>query len=392
MGARSLFLRSPLTWIVVGLRLAFLLGVVDLVSLGLIHGPADEAWFTSWQIPLQSVLINPVYTLEHVREAQAIRNLSSNGYSSNNRSASFVQAYAGQKIHLPPLMLAFAEFILHEIPTVEWQLDPAVVIGIFILILDFSIALLLEQLAHNCLYYQQSGGVVVRHREATLTLQHMDPRIRPGLGHIFPVAAGDTKSFVPWVSLPVWVAQLYFVNPVTVFAGSCYYGCFQNLPVWFLLQALVGASSPSARSRSSIWIAGNLALATYLDFHCIVFIVPITKWQAQRISVGVCFDVISVLLQGLSLMLVGGSKYVSIVVATHGHTFQLANMPPNLTTLWYLGMQVFLRFRLYLTIMLAGLPYLLVVPTAVRLYAYPDVLVRYQCGNALFHLCLSFQC
>ena len=379
LGCQPSFLRSRWTWIVVGLRLALLLGALDLSSL-LLNGPEEEAWFASLQTPLQSVLINPVYTLGHVREAQAIRHLSS------YQSASFVQAYANQRIHLPPLMLAFAEFILDEIPS-EWQFDPAVIVGVLVLILDFSIARLLEQLVYNCLNHPDS----LKH-EAALTLQHMDPRIRPGLGHIFPVAAGDTKSFVPWVSLPVWVAQLYFVNPVTVFAGSCYYGCFQNLPVWFLLQALVGASSPSARSRSSIWIAGNLALATYLDFHCIVFIVPITKWQAQRISVGVCFDVISVLLQGLSLMLVGGSKYVSIVVATHGHTFQLANMPPNLITLWYLGMQVFLRFRLYLTIMLAGLPYLLVVPTAVRLYAYPDVLVRYQCGNALFHLCLSFQC
>lgn len=369
----SFFLRSPLTWIVVGLRLAFLWGALDPSSLLLLDDGAEEQSFVaSLQTPLKSVLINPVYTLSHVREAQAIRLLSSGNSSSTSRSnaGSFANAYAGQRIHLPPLMLAAAEFVLKQFPP-EWNLDPSVLIAMLVLLLDLLIARLLERLASNCLNARPD---VVKH-EAALTLQHMDLKIRPALLHIFPVAAGDTKSYVQWSSLPGGIALLYFCNPVTMAAGG--YGCFQNLRVWLLLQALVGASAPPTNCRTSaVWIALTMSLATYLDIHCFVFIIPIAIWQADRKSVGVLFDLFNATLQGLSLVLVGSKNYLSTVVATHMHTFQLQNMQPSLTTLWYFGMQVFLRFRLYFTILLAGLPFLLIVPTTVRLYEYPDVLVR----------------
>jgi len=394
----------------VGLRLALLWGALDPASLLLLDGDLEEqAFVASLHTPLKSVLIHPIYTLSHVREAQAIRRLSTSSTSATSSSqtiisagGSFADAYAGQRIHLPPLMLAAAEFVLKEIPP-EWNVDPSIVVGLLIFLLDLLIARLLERLTVHCLYYGGAGDPNAVKHEAALTLQRMDPKIRPALLHVFPVAAGDDKSYFQWSSLPGGIAQLYFCNPVTMAAGG--YSCFQNLRVWFLLQALVGASSPPKRNRSSsssaVWIALTLALATYLDIHCFVFVIPITIWQADRESVGVLFDIFNATLQGLSLVLVGSKNYVSTVVATHLHTFRLQNMQPSLTTLWYLGMQVFQRFRVYFTILLAGLPFLLIAPTTVRLNEYPDVLVRFfwtffqkqlvaPCGIRLTRLCTLF--
>jgi len=48
---------------------------------------------------------------------------------------------------------------------------------------------------------------------------------------------------------------------------------------------------------------------------------------------------------------------------------------PSLTTIWHLGMELFLRFQVYFEFLLAGVPYLTVVPITIRLYMYPAVLV-----------------
>jgi len=353
---RSSFVRSPLTWMVTGLRIALTLGALDSLRL------MDQAWLASLRVPLKSVLINPTYTLEHVREAAAIRQLSASGSNSI-----FADAYAGQRIHLPPLMLAAAEFVLRQIPS-EWG-DPSLVVAVMILLLDFSIARLLERLTRNWLFHPGHKT------EAALTLHHMDTKIRPALLHIFPVAAGSTNSFFSFATLPGIIAMVYYANPITILAASMD-GCFQNLRVWLLLHALVAASSSSSEKRSIVWAALTLALATYLDIHCFVFVVPVAFFCCGRKPVGVLFDTFTAILHGLSLVLVGSEAFKSTYESTHLYTFQLENMQPSLTTLWYLGMQVFLRFRLYFSILLAGLPFLLVVPTTVRLYNYPDVLVR----------------
>jgi len=345
------FLRSPLTWTVTGLRLALILG-----ALRPLLNADGQRWFSSMQIPLESVLINPVYTLQHVREATAIRQLSSG-------SNQFEGAYAGRRVHLPPLMLATAESILNHIPA-EW--DPSMLVAILVMLLDLWIARLLERLARNLLFRPDN-----QHEAAVM--EHMDDKIQPKLVHIFPVTADDSKSLFHFSSLPFFISQMYYASPITIAAATT--GCFQNLRVWFLLQALVGASS-SRKGSSAVWTALALALATYLDIHCYVFMVPVALLNNGTLAGGVLFDSFTAILQGLSLALVGSNAYVTTFTTTHLSTFQLRSMQPCLSTLWYLSMQVFLRFRLYFTILLAGLPFLVIVPTTIRLYNYPDVLVR----------------
>ena len=152
-------------------------------------------------------------------------------------------------------------------------------------------------------------------------------------------------------------------------------GCFQNIPVLFAVVALLNASQGSL-----IWSALSLALATYINIHHAVFLVPSVKLiheRKKRISgFVVSFVVLALALQALSVYLIGRSNYSSVASLTHGWTFQIQGIEPSLSTLWYVGMEMFDRFSVYFTILIGGIPYLLILPLWIRLYRYPDAVVR----------------
>jgi hypothetical protein len=369
--ARSSFSTSPrsLNWITISVvvRLAILFRML----------PTDlSLWIESRA--LASAIISPVFTLDHVREAAAIRQLV--------EPHRFVDAYHGRQIHMPVLLLSCLEPLVEAVSSEYWQ---HVIFGFFLLLADFLIAQTLAKLAK---------GLLQRAKDDLWeeTLQRRMPQvILPKLSHIFPIwtepimpsiSEGDSQEKVETESEPLFhmndlafmVAQLYFMSPVTALSSGVF-GCVQNVRTLLVLFAILQACQ---KSGSTIVTAFSLAAATYIDIHSVVFLVPaaifLYEKKGQRSTSGlvVLFVIFSGCLQGLSFLLVGPRDYLSIVLTTHGHVFQLAGVAPSLSVLWYFAMEVFQRFTLYFTILLGGLPYLLVAPATIRLYRYPIELVR----------------
>lgn len=82
-------------------------------------------------------------------------------------------------------------------------------------------------------------------------------------------------------------------------------------------------------------------------------------------------------LQGLSLMLVGTSQYLDMLKGCYGHILTWKNLHPNFSVLWYFNMELFERFRIFFAVLINGVPYLMLLPTTIRLYRYPMVLVSF---------------
>jgi len=77
-------------------------------------------------------------------------------------------------------------------------------------------------------------------------------------------------------------------------------------------------------------------------------------------------------LQVLSLLLVGEvQNLMTSIVQTHGPSHVSVDHGPNLGMHWYLFIQMFQRFQTYFVVVWSGLPYVFIVPIALRLHRYP---------------------
>lgn len=357
------FTTCRITWVSVLVRLVLVFRLLP---------PDLAAWIQS--VGLASTLASPVYTLDHVREATAIRRLMA--------PHRFADAYQGHQIHLPPLVLACLQPFVVSIPTDYWQ---HAVLGVVLLVVDFLIAKLLEELGRALLQRAKDDCLEEE------SLQRVMPQvIQPKLSHIFPLWANtssasddasnaENEPLLRMQELPFLVAQLYFSSPITALSSGAF-DCFQSIRTLLILISIVQTCRPSG---SVVVAALSLAAATYFEIHSLVFLVPSAIFLYERMGQGavitfvICFGIFTDSLHGLSLLLVGPAEYGSIFLTTHGHVFQLAGVTPSLSVLWYFAMELFERFIGYFTILLGGLPYLLVAPTTIRLYRYPIELV---CG------------
>jgi GPI transamidase subunit PIG-U len=317
----------------------------------------------------------------------------------------FADAYRGGgsaqsiQIHIPPLALAALEALFTGKSI--W------IIATLILLIDLCIACTLEELARRSLQRESDADEMA-------IQQYMDPKIRPTqMVHLFPMTVSTTTGttasaaaaavtekngddtgmstrssnqsssllLIQWRDIPNGVAHLYYVNPITILATTQSHNdalCFQNVPFLVLVLSLAEACK-RPQTRSVAYMTCLLAVASYMDCHNSIFLVPMVLWQEsarQRRLTLILYVVFSFVLQLLSILLVGMDQYWSIVVATHLYPYRLAGLSPSLSTLWYFGMEVFLRFRTYFEFALGGIPYFLVAPLTIRLYPYPSVLVR----------------
>jgi hypothetical protein len=321
-----------------------------------------------------SVLVDPFFTLQHVREAAAVRRI----WGSDHR---FVDAYAADSIRLPPLLLAFLEAAVNRI-------DPllrTIVVCLLLTVIDFYIAKCLERIARAILLGRRTED---DDKWEESLQQSMSEKIRPDMAHIFPTmteagkastearGTGLDNPLVRMGEIPRLTAQLYYCSPITILASSAL-GCFQNVRILLFLGAVVEVCDAGSVTVAAFF----LSLATYMDVHVAVFLVPLALlWGRQKgcssAALVILFTVFSALLQGLAYMLVRDpARYLSILSATHLHSFQLTRLAPSLSILWYFSMELFQRFRVYFTCLLGGLPYLLILPTTIRLYRYPAALV-----------------
>ena len=95
-------------------------------------------------------------------------------------------------------------------------------------------------------------------------------------------------------------------------------------------------------------------------------------------------------LQGLSMMLVGTSNLQFVWAQTYGYQHGLKNLKPSLSAIWYMSVQLISVFRLFYSIVLTGLPFMITFPLLVRLHKQPFTLVRhtYVSNNiSITHFC-----
>ena len=336
---------------------------VSAIRLALLFGCNIEEWSKWIQTPvIQSVLIHDSFSIHSFEEALAVR-----GLVAPHR---FVDSYRGNRTPIPPLLLATIQPFITSYTSVYWR---HVSIGVALLLVDYAIAWTMHQIAQMLISRKRSW-------EDKLEMS-MSAKLFPSLSHIFetPILSrrqgGDSEPLFRSESLPFVVAHLFYASPITLVAGSIL-RCLQSIPVLFLLGAIYHAASGSG---SRTWSALSLAAAAYLHISNIIFLIPIAQLyrEHKRPMVPYCIlcAVLLLSLYGLDFLLVGEQDYMSVFASTHLRTFCLARLKPSLSTLWYLGMELFDRFSAYFTLFLGGLPYILIVPTTIRLYRYPEALV-----------------
>ncbi|GKZ00914.1 hypothetical protein MPSEU_001042900 [Mayamaea pseudoterrestris] len=317
---------------------------------------------------LSSVLVDPVFTVKHVREALAIQSLTGHPYS----TITFRDAYAiPGTIHLPPLLLAVCELVFVQVDAENkiGQLKR----GLLLIIIDLLVARSLELIAKSAICRLDAAN------NWEESLQQKIPHIlQAPLLHVFGLHT-ETKSdssqpLLHLSDLPRFVSQLYYASPIVMLATAK--GSFQNLETLFIVQALAqSALSTGSVVSSAMW----LALATYMNIHCVIMLIPIAIWMHRRSKQDATLTIIlsflfSAALQLLTLLLIGSERYYNVMVATQFHSFSFVGMQPSLSTLWYLSMELFGRFRNYFTILLGGVPYITIIPLTVRLHKYPFAL------------------
>jgi hypothetical protein len=341
------FWRLPSTWVVTGIRLMVLM----MTQIGIPSGLKRNWWQSS---SFTQMLVHPSYTLTHVREALAVQQLS---------GGRFVSAYAAQRVRIPPLLLA-------ALMPLATSRDAEVTLSILCLLMDFLLAAMLESIARMALFTNRIEQTDEESREQ----EQLPAAIRPGSHHVFAIFKDlkDGESLIPMESVPLLVAQFYYWSPVVVLSGSAY-SCCQCLPAFLLIASLHEAVR---RGGSLPFSTLFLAAATYLELHHVVFLLPLLAlpiMSGRRSQLIISFAFWFLCVQGLSYQLAGPRSVIKVIQATYGMGW--STIRPSLSVQWYFAMQLFLRFREYFGTLLLGLPYVVVLPIAMRLYKYPMVLV-----------------
>ena len=368
---KNCFWREPSTWLVTLIRVSILLGAQTGFSPGF-----ERSW---WQSPsFTQILIRPSYSLSHVQEALAIRDLG---------GGSFIGAYAARRIRLPPLLLA----TLMPLATTKYA---EVYLSLLCLLMDLLLAAMLESIARIALFTNRSELVDQESHEQEL----LPAAIQPNQRHVFATSKGckGDKTLIPMESLPLLVAQVYFWSPVVILSGSAY-SSFQGLPGFLAIASIAEALRRGGSLPLSTFF---LAMACYLELYYVVFLLPLltfpimTGRQSQLVF---SYMFWFVCLHGLSYQLVGSKNLSKVIHATYGLGWN--TIRPSLSVQWYFAMQLFSRFLGYFGTLILGLPYILPIPIAIRLYRYPMTLVCRRALHYLFrlerklsHYSLTFSC
>ena len=206
---------------------------------------------------LQSILIHPIYTVRHIHKAQAMRQLSSSSSSSfateiydhdddrtttttgssssTSRRFKFAHAYHHSRqhhhqhrhihnqIHLPPLVLFVMETILYLFQTTtstsqfNWFL-----FRIFLLIIDWVIAIQLYQLVTNLLYSNMQQDTISTddtttsssRNEIQILQEQMNPKLHPSLRMLQLIPISSSSTFT--TSTTVTKTMTAMVTPILI--------------------------------------------------------------------------------------------------------------------------------------------------------------------------------
>ena len=323
--------------------------LVVLVRVGLLLScfQWNQQWATTIQSnpALSSLLVRATSTMEYWHELRAQHAVM----------GIFPEEYKNR-----PMLY---QFLLPLIEQLEYSGTFASIgIGIFLILVDFLVAWLIEQLGVYLLHHE--------HKDREDLFQLIMPEsIQPKRATVFQLS-WDQNATLPTddekptsmsrSQFPTLGAMLYLYSPLTILCGVQL--SFQSLVFLGTLWTCYECSRPRVNSS---WAAFVLAMVAYIEPFLLVMVIPCFQLTKHSKSFLVFTAVYFTALHLLSFLLVGAFM-VNINFPIYSH--------PNLGPLWYFTMQVFPRFQLFFQVMFAGLPYLLVLPLMIRLYRYPLVL------------------
>ena len=371
------------------LRLALVFDLVPSIITAQLNSP-----------PITSALINPLYTVRHLREGNFLLDLSSTQTQVNNTppdiGMTLDHAYDGMVFHLPPLMLLVFRPLF---ATIQSRYLQDLVIGAIFVVIDLAVALCLYDICRGILLNNTARS----EREIKLEAD-MNDKIRPKRAWIFGIdprekdasSGKDVQPAVVTISdLPQLCCLLYYCNPIAIVA-SCGSKAqsLQSLLYLFLLlgvrEAVVATNMTKTssykggkhRAKIAFAAASYLALASYVELYSFVYLVPISIWignahrEDMKQGIALCilfFCLWFGLLQILSATLV--EDYVTVCSKTYGYVHGFFDLSPNMGLNWYFFMQMFDRFRRYFVALFTMLQFIFVAPLTIRLYEYPIILV-----------------
>ena len=336
--SRPSLLTSRYSILVVFLRVVLLLS----------HFQWNQQWITTIQSnpALASLLVRSTSTMEYWHELQAQH---------------AVMGVIPEEYKRKPMLY---QFLLPLIERLDYSgTFTSIAVGIFLLLVDFLVAWLIEQLGIFLLHHE--------HKDREEIVQLIMPEaIQPKRAAVFQISwdekatlSDDDKKTVSISrsQFPTLGAMLYFYSPLTIICGVQV--SFQSLVFLGTLWTCYECSRPRVNSS---WAAFVLAIVAYIEPFLLVMAIPCYELTKHSKSFLAFTAVYFLALHLLSFLLVG-AFVVDINFPIYSH--------PNLGPLWYFTMQVFPRFQPFFQVMFAGLPYLLVLPLMIRLYRYPLVLV-----------------
>jgi len=302
----------------------------------LVHfcSPSSTEWLYTYSTSLQSILVRPHQSLAHLEEARAVRALSVSSSSSSPTPSNFSGFYrANDAVRIPPLVLAVFSPLL-ELASASTSASASdcdcrrfkqLLVSILLLLIDFSIAYLLEQIGIRLLLggFRSSKSKSSDNEKTNDNnndnnndndtieeedLQRILPEsIRPPYSHIFPIYRNrnqtktktnahctsgglpnkeeesknltqreedeEPEPLLSMASLPLLSAQLYYWSPFTALP-ACVYSCWQNIPTLFLLASVYESvcycdrrRRRRRRSSSTTSAAGNSGSLSMASFH-----------------------------------------------------------------------------------------------------------------------------
>ena len=362
-----------------------LLGLFTVLRLGLVVGRSSlpsSITDVLYSPALSSALINPLYTMEHLREGNFL--LDRSGVGTTGLDA----AYEGSVFHLPPIILALFRPLFQA---VEAKIMQEILIGTLIVIVDLVVAILIYQVT----VFATCGNDVNTEREAELE-REMDDKIRPKRAWKFGLDVAQSKDkstekiiqepLVHMADLPQVCCLMYFCNPIAILVSSCtsspsLQGVL-NMSILIAVRISMPSNVAGAKWRALLSTL-SLALAVYVEPHHVVYLLPMAIWLSRsndgnQLNKGIVgatiasFCVWFGLLHGSSALLV--EDYATVLAKTYGHVHGFVDMSPNMGLSWYFFIQIFDRFRRYFVALLNLLQFIFVAPLTIRLHNYPIVL------------------
>ncbi len=246
---------------------------------------------------LSSILVNPNYTLKHLREAYFLLQFNGDNDEMNYGNA-YNSRYVNSSMHLPPLALAMFEPLLK----IQQEAYSNFIFGMAMVFVDLMISILLYQIIDCIINFQQNASDEYGKWEKQME-QQMKPVIQPkrawvlGLDTFFKEQnskeSTETETDESHTKHPIihifdlapFSCLLYYCNPFSILSVCAMKDpSFGNILHLFILLAIkqilpyyYEETNNYQLKRPNISMAAlYLSFVTYFELYPIVLIIPMT--------------------------------------------------------------------------------------------------------------------